>query len=96
MAQQLREHAKGPRVQHSLGLLVGASYNVTDGPQCRRLETDREESFKTVEREGGEEEEGRTTYNNRQLSKTKQLHQARNYPSLNHNLNALVSAVRQV
>lgn len=36
------------------------------------------------------------TYNNGQLIKTEQLHQTRNYPSLDHHLNTLVSAVRQV
>lgn len=36
------------------------------------------------------------TYNNRQLTKTEQLHQTRDYACLDHHFNALIGTIRQV
>lgn len=45
---------------------------------------------------GNKQTKKSNAYNNGQLIKTEQLHQTRNYPSLDHHLNTLVSTVCQV
>lgn len=41
VAQQLGKHGQGPRIQHSLSLLISTGHYVSNGTQCRGLKKGR-------------------------------------------------------